>query len=64
MNVYHLSHFHISHSGIKTFNHHAGTTYELQRFSPVIGRIKLCAVIEGSAVMGSAGLSHVFTDYA
>ena len=59
MDIHTLTHIHVCHSGIKALDHMSGTADEFQRFSAVIGRIELRAVIERSPIMGTAGFSYV-----
>ena len=46
-----LTDFHVGDSLVKSGDHHACATDELQRLAAIIGGVELCAVVEGPSVM-------------
>ena len=60
MNIDCLADFHIRHRLVETADHHTGAADKLQGLAPVIGGIKLSAVVEGSSVMDSDVFAGVF----
>ena len=59
MDLLDLAHFHVRHGQVVAGDHLSQAAHEFQRLAPVVGGVELGAVVEGAAVVGAAGLSHV-----